>query len=237
MALQDEKRERKQAKALAQARRDQLLDEYGAKKNKKAYIGLVESIIRDEDLAILYSGCIEHFFACEGDPDILHVEYAPPPISVCIESIKRNVRYNAIVRYFDNRVEYRNVKLDEQEEDERSYELEERAANELGGSFLLVTSEWLEKHGQRIANWKRALAAHRICRRTPIGQYKKFLTTYVEQHGTCTFGELLAQYSKQNRPHVLGAIVELVGEHVLRSDLDTQVWGLLCTVSIQEYVS
>lgn len=232
MSSPERKREIKNAKALAQVRRDQLLDEHTAAKLKKAYIGLVYSIIRKEELAIPKRACVEHFFACEGDSNILHVEYVPPSVTVRIGSTEHNVRYDAIVRFMDHRVEYRSAVNPSE-----NCTLREKAAEALCGTFLPITPQWLNEHGQRIANWKRALAAYRMCSRHSLNHYKSYLSAVVLQRGVCKFGELLELYGQENRPLALAAIVELIGSHTFASDLDSNVWGRFSTVWIREHVS
>lgn len=221
------KAERKQQRALAQARRDELVSHYlGSVKTKKSYLLYSGSVILGDELVIIGKPRADHFFAVEGDPEIYGVEYGPLNVDVRLDGIEQKVRFDSIVRYHDNRREFRSVKM----RPSQSFELQARAAVELGGSFVIIDKAWLKAHGMRIHNWRRALTSHRICSRVNYSSTKGFIMQYVKAHQHATFGELLALYDKVHRPHVVAALVELVGKRALRSDLDVRPWSRHSTV-------
>lgn len=233
MASKIAKAAKKQAQSLAQARRDQLIGSYAAgSKSKKSYLLCSGSVILGEEVAIPGMQRIHHFYACEGDPDIIDVKYGPLEVPVVLDTVEREVSFDAIVRFVDRRREFRSVRMN----DRQSFELQKRAAAELGAAFRIIDKEWIAERGQRIANWRRALTAHRLCKRIPLVQYKGFTTQVVKAQGLCAFSDLLKLYSSEHRPQALAAIVELIGRRVLASDLDYRMWSLHTTVSFRDDV-
>jgi hypothetical protein len=230
MASKITKAQKKKAQSLAQARRDQLIGNYVAKpKNKKSYLLCSGSVISGEEVTILGMPRIDHFFACEGDPDIIDVKYGPLEVPVILDTIEREVSFDAVVRFGDYRREFRSIRMN----DRQLFELQQCAATELGVAYRIIDKEWIAERGQRIANWKRALAAHRLCKRISLAQYKGFITQWVKTRGPCTFAGLLALYGREHRPQTLAAIVELIAKRILASDLDHRMWSLHTTVSFR----
>lgn len=223
------KLERKEAKSLAQARRDKLVARHLASpKSKKGYLLYSGSVLYGDEVVMVGKNRINHFFACEGDPDIHGVEYGPVHLSVRLDSTEQKVRFDTIVRFKDNQREFRVVRMNRRQ----TFEIQERAAKELGGAFRVIEKAWLKQHGLRILNWRRALAAHRICKRSSYAHVKGHILQLLMVHRRMSFGALLLLYSKENRPYVLASLVELISSRQVISDLDYRPWSLHTTVSL-----
>ena len=230
MASETVKSEKKQRRALAQARRDSLVGRHVAgAKSKKSYMICTGSILLGEEVTLVGKPRFDHFFACEGDPTIYGIEYGPLYLSVCLDGVEQKVKFDTIVRFEDNQRECRSVRMNPRQ----SFQLQEQAAKELGFSFRVIDKTWRHEHSQRIANWRRALADHRGCNRISLSHYKGFVTQYLNTHRQASLGELLAQYSKENRKAALAAIIELLVSRFLYSDLDHCTWSLHSKITLR----
>jgi hypothetical protein len=218
---------RKKGVSPAQAQRDSLTAEVQSRGRKPANIWLLWSAMNDKDLVLVGDLRADHFYACEGDPDIIAVTYNPDPIPLKVGDNVELLEFSARVTLQDNTTELRVVgpkrgKLD----------LLRMAAESSGAKFVHVTPAYLEPLSLRVRNWRWALAALFRCNRHPITNLENTISYFLSRHSQASVGEVFANLTRgDDEPLVSAAIFSLLSKRLIESDLDFHHWGLNTVLS------
>ena len=100
----------KRRKTLAQLRRNSLIEAVARRGKKTANIWLLSEPITGRDIVLTGDLRMEHFYACEGDPSVAKVDYAPDPISAGAAPGDGEVTFDAVVEFRGRQRECRHIR-------------------------------------------------------------------------------------------------------------------------------
>jgi len=216
----------KPGNSLAQSRRDALVAAVEKRGKKTANIWMLYDPVKHDDVVIVSDPRMEHFYACQGDPDILSSDFEPESVQFVVAGETRNVRFDATVLFRDGHRECRHVRTSNNDRaDIEKRTLAAAAAESVGASYVIVTLEDLNSQQQRIANWTRALGVLHRCRRRPLEVLELALNACLASREKLSLGSILDQFANSPAAIVLAAVVSLLCKRALQSDLDTKPWS------------
>lgn len=221
---------KKKGVSPAQAQRDSLTQTIRARGRKVSNIWLLWSAINNADLVIAGDVRADHFFACEGDPRIIAVDYTPKPVPFHTSNIVEHLEFDAHATLLDNSREWRVVRPHR-----RNVELLRHAAEKAGATFVDVTPASLDPYAMRISNWRFVLAARLRCRGRPIAHLEDAVAMCVARQRNVTIREVLEQLAEGvDPPLMFAAIASLLSRRKIKSDLDFKDWSLHTVLSDKE---
>ena len=228
----------KPGNSLAQSRRDALVAAVGKRGKKTANIWMLYDPITRDDIVIVSDPRMEHFYACQGDSDILASDFDPAPVQFVVAGETRIVRFDATVLFRDGHRECRHVRTSNKDvADFEKRALATAAAESVGACYVIVTLEDLDAQQQRVQNWRRALSVLQRCRRRPLEVVELALCARLASDEKLSLGKILDQFTNSPAAIVLASAVSLLCKRALRSDLDTKPWSRHTLVWKPEMVS
>lgn len=226
---------KRQDRSPKQQGRDRLIAAHGLRNNPKANVWITRSIRSGEELAFAGDKACEHYYACEGDPDVRVVFYNPPSRTLEHEGRSYTCEFNARVEYLDGRIEYHAIGLwSDSAADQARFAAFGQAASELGGVFRPIRTSDLDALQVRIANWRRALRFVRAATHHPITGAINRLRMRFEMTRTARWAELAEADPCTHPSLVYAAVVTLLRDRVLLSDLDTNPLSLLTVLQLRD---
>lgn len=226
---------KRQDRSPKQQGRDRLIAAHGLRNNPKANLWITRSIRTGEELAFAGDKAHEHYYACEGDPDVGVAVYNPPSRALERDGRTYTCQFNARVEYLDGRIEYHAIGLwGESAADQAKSAAYGQAAKELGGVFRPIRTSDLDALKVRITNWRRAFRFVRAATHHPITGAINRLRVRFEATRTARWGDLVAAEPETHPSLVSAAVVTLLHDRVLLSDLDTNPLSLLTVLQLRD---
>ena len=226
---------RKKNKTPAQGLRAQHLQAQGQAGSGKANLWHTKCLYTGQDIVFNGDRRIEHFYACEGDPQTRRAWYGIEPVRVTLHGTAFEVPFDAKVELLDGTLEYRAVgaaaAVSGKSEDVLRVEAFKLAAQRLGGVYRPITLADLDRAKQRVLNWRRGLRFVRASWPAQLNEAESIVRVRLEQRRTWSLGELIKELDLPP-PLVVAAAMRLLHKRVLSSDLDTQMLSTHTQLSV-----
>ena len=227
---------RKKNKTPAHQVRAQHLQAHRQAGSGMANLWHTKCLYTGQDLVFNGDRRIEHFYACEGDPQTRRAWYGIEPVQVTLHGTAYEVRFDAKVELLDGTLEYRTVgaaaAVSGKSEDVLRVEAFKLAAQRLGGVYRPITLADLDRVKQRVLNWRRGLRFVRASWPAQLNEAESIVRARIEQRRTWPLGELIMVLGNLPPPLVVAAVMRLMHKRVLSSDLDTQMLSTHTQLSV-----
>jgi hypothetical protein len=217
---------RKKKVSLQQAARAALLEEHGLKNNKQAHYWISRCPLKGRDWLFDSDWRLEHYYMCEGDPEVVEVDYSIRRLSLIVEGQARTVRVDARVVLADGSVELRRVQSPSRAEKGEDEPLELACVPSVaavGARYRRVTVAELDQHKQRIANFRRLYRSWRAeCAQRPseLATAVSDVRLRLEQRRALTLEQLALGLPRLDTSLVSAAVASLIRQRLVDSDLD-----------------
>ena len=193
-------------------------------------IWVVHAIGDGARVALLGDPRHEHFYYTEGDPSVDSAEYNPSPLSTTLDGAEDSpVIFDALVVRTDGKRECRLVVSTQWdaaiERDSLRIQRHKAAARRVGADFVPVTSDDLDAHRVRIANWSRVTGAHLRCRHRSLSVVQAAVNAAIPVGAEITIDGLLQALRCEEPALVLAAVASLLRARRISSDLDARTWS------------
>lgn len=218
----------KKVKSLAQSRRRRLVGDKPLAGSKHSNIWTVRSFHSSEMIVLIGDLRIEHYYFCEGDPEVEDADYGPAPMKVTYDGASHEIRFDAVVTLRDGKKECRDVRPKKRSReivsDLAALQLRLLAAASVTANYVEICPDVLDASRQRILNWSRAIAAFQRCRHRPLQLLEHIVIARLSDGEAACIGELIL--SMQEPPAlIVAAVVSLLRKRALVSDLDSRTWS------------
>lgn len=174
-----------------------------------------------------------HFLAIEFDPEVKDFNLAPSATTVELAETENEVRFDAIVRRRDGRVECRRFASARRRDEEGAAvrdELEQRAAQLHNAYLVHVPVNEFATTTTRMQNAMRMLRFLQAALPHPLDSYRNSVLARLASERSMTLGALVQPYALAHQPLLLAAIFELVQQGLVQLDLDTAPITLASTL-------
>ena len=220
--------EKKKVKSLAQSRRRRLVGDKPFATTKHSNIWVLRSFQSNKVIVLTGDLRIEHYYLCEGDPEVADVDFNPAPVHVAYDGVSQEVRFDTIVTFRDGKKECRDVRQTKRSQeilsDLAASQLRLLAAASVAATYIEICQDVLDANRQRILNWGRAIPAFQRCRHRPLQLLEHIVIARLGDGKATSIGEFILAI--QDSPAlIVAAVVSLLRKRALVSDLDSRTWG------------
>jgi len=166
-----------------------------------------------------------HFLLAESDPDIKDIDYNPSSELVRIGDDNHATTLDAIVRFGDGSIEWREIKRSDaiRNGDIRSlqqWEAQVEAASRAGVRYTRYTEREIYACPQRIANWIRVIAWLSAVRGRSIHSESIEIAASLHARGSMSIGEIQDLASGEEGPCFVAAAFKGIQDGIFTSDLN-----------------
>ncbi len=215
---------RKKNASPRQAARAALVEKYGLRNSRKGNYWLVRCPMSGMDWAFDSDVRVEHYYACEGDPEVLKADYSVQRLPIALANGSVIARFDAQVELLDGAVEMRRVET-VAERERGTDETLERACDALvsamGRRYRRVTIHQIDDLAQRITNWRKGYQFVRAARLLETRAVESDVLLRIGQHGRIGLAHLRESLPALDPSLVVASALRLLRRREIESDLDT----------------